>query len=195
MKKCAILLMALWMSGTLNAQTSQPAATDQPSPDGQTVQTSGIPQTAQAAPAPNSMQRRPQTSGIMAKPERYLYAELIGSHLPSYRGDGVIFDFGQTTGAWSYNWLTDEQGRKIRFDSMVEALNYMLRQRWEFVQAYTSGKDNEKTHYLLRIRTEEIPDLLRIQLPSTPDGSDFAPEESAEEPAPAHTEQPAGSER
>lgn len=112
-----------------------------------------------------------RSGSVMAKPVHYLYAELIGSHLPSHKKGGVIFDFGQATAAWSYNWVTDEQGRKIRFDSMVEALNYMIRQRWEFVQAYSSGSDSEYVHYLLRIRAEDIPESLRKQLPPVPDGA------------------------
>lgn len=115
-----------------------------------------------AAPAPGA---------IMAKSPRYLYAELIGSHLPSNKGCKVILDFGQKTEAWNYNWITDSRDRNIRFNSMVEALNYMIRQKWEFVQAYTSGADNDNTHYLLRIRTEEIPAEIRKALPSAPTGT------------------------
>ncbi len=186
MKKSAILLLGLLMSVTLTAQPSQPATTAQRPTGGQIA---AGPQTSEAARTPSAPQRRPQTGAMMAKPEHYLYAELIGDHLPQYNGSKIIFDFGQATDAWSYNWLTDEQGRKIRFDSMVEALNYMIRQRWEFVQAYTSGEENEYTHYLLRIRAEEIPEHLRTQLPPVPDGTDADPEESAAEQAPANAEQ------
>lgn len=172
MKKSTLLLLALWMGGTLSAQPTQPAMPNRPPTDGQPARISETTQTPQAATAPAAMQRHPQTGAIMAKPERYLYAELIGSHLPSCKGDGVILDFGQSAAALNCNWITDEKGRKILFNSMVEALNYMIRQRWEFVQAYTSGNDNDKTHYLLRIRTEEIPDRLRSQLPPPPVGTD-----------------------
>ena len=162
------------MGGTLSAQPTQPTMPNRPPTDGQPARISETAQTPQAATAPTAMQRHPQTDAIMAKPERYLYAELIGSHLPSCKGYEVILDFGQSVSAGNCNRITDEKGRRILFNSMVEALNYMIRQRWEFVQAYTSGNDNDKTHYLLRIRTEEIPDRLRPQLPPVPVGTDAA---------------------
>ena len=65
-------------------------------------------------------------ASIEAAIPAYLYCEIIGSHLPSYRGDGVLFDFGQKTEAWAYNWLTDAEGHKLVFGSVVEALNYMV---------------------------------------------------------------------
>lgn len=127
-----------------------------------------------------------RASGVMAKPERYLYAELIGSDRPAYKGYEVIFDFGQATTKWSYNYITDENGLKIRFNSMVEALNYMVRQQWEFVQAYsTLDGDTAYIHYLLRIRVEEIPAALRRQLPPVPNGVSDAGDEATSTPAKA----------
>lgn len=89
-------------------------------------------------------------ASIEAAIPAYLYCEIIGSHLPSYRGDGVLFDFGQKTEAWAYNWLTDAEGHKLVFGSVVEALNYMVSRGWEFVQAYVSGNEHQTTHFLLR---------------------------------------------
>ncbi len=37
-----------------------------------------------------------------AETPEYFYCEIIADHQPSYQGDGVIFDFGQKTEAWSY---------------------------------------------------------------------------------------------
>lgn len=126
---------------------------------------SGMVAAQDVTPAPT-----PDRGALMAKPVRYLYAEIIGDHLPNYKNNKVIIDFGQETKALKNNWLTDTQGRRINFNSTVEALNFMLRQGWEFVQAYTSGPDNDYTHYLLRIRVENIPQEIRAQLPSTPIG-------------------------
>lgn len=99
-----------------------------------------------------------QPASAEAKIPEYFYCEIIGNHLPTYRGDGVLFDFGQKTEAWAYNWLTDTEGRKLVFGSGVEALNYMVSRGWEFVQAYTSGDENRSTHFLLRIATSKLTD-------------------------------------
>lgn len=86
----------------------------------------------------------------------YAYCEIIAGHLPGYRGNGVLFDFGQKTEAWRYNWLEDSEGRQLIFGSKIEALNYMACRGWEFVQAYTSGEENQYIHYLLRIQSTAL---------------------------------------
>lgn len=130
-------------------------------------------QNVEPTPAPN-------TGALMAKPVRYLYAEIIGDHLPNYKTNKVIIDFGQESKVLKNNWICDSKGRRIQFNSTIEALNYMIRQKWEFVQAYTSGPDNDNTHFLLRIRVEEIPDEIRQQLPNTPIGRGTTPAASPE---------------
>lgn len=86
----------------------------------------------------------------------YAYCEIIAGHLPGYLSDGILFDFGQKTEAWRYNWLEDAEGRQLLFASKIEALNYMACRGWEFVQAYTSGEENQNVHYLLRITTSRL---------------------------------------
>ncbi|HMG15895.1 MAG TPA: hypothetical protein VK590_10645 [Saprospiraceae bacterium] len=43
-----------------------------------------------------------------------------------------------------------ETGKDKRFNSMVDTLNYMSNEGWEFVQAFPTKSDNEYIHYLLR---------------------------------------------
>lgn len=114
----------------------------------------------------SSQTATPSTTGVLPLPDAY--CEIICSHLPSYKGDGVLFDFGQKTEAMSYNWLKDAKGRKLIFNSSIEALNYMVRQGWEFVQAYTSGEGNSTTHYLLRTPTSRLTEVQKMALMDKP---------------------------
>ena len=98
------------------------------------------------------------------------------SALPSYRGDGVLFDFGQKTEAWAYNWLTDAEGHKLVFGSVVEALNYMVSRGWEFVQAYVSGNEHQTTHFLLRRASSCLSDTEKRLLLAEPRTHKEAPE-------------------
>lgn len=99
----------------------------------------------------------------------YYYCEIIASHLPTYRDNGVLFDFGQQTGAWKYNYLTDATGNKLLFSSGMDAVNYMGSLGWEFVQAYASGKDSDISHYILRIAPARLATLQQERLLSPPD--------------------------
>ncbi len=92
-----------------------------------------------------------------AVPE-YVYCEIIYHHLPNPWGGSVAFDFGQETGSWRYDLLTDSEGNELLFNSGIQALNYMIGRGWEFVQVYSSGEKNEHIHVLLRIATDKLPE-------------------------------------
>lgn len=105
-----------------------------------------------------------------------VYCEIMANHLPTHRDSGVLFDFGQKTGALKYNYLTDAAGNKLLFNSGIEALNYMVCRGWEFVQAYTSGENNSLTHYLLRIAPARLTAEQRAALPTPPERERPKPE-------------------
>lgn len=84
----------------------------------------------------------------------------------------VKVDFGQGEGMWSSdgNKLVDEAGKDIKFASMIDALNYMSEQGWEYVDSmfFTKGSGNV-IHYLLK---KEVPVAeLKNALPATKNSS------------------------
>ncbi len=51
----------------------------------------------------------------------------------------VSIDFGQSTswlGSMSESRLVDKNGKEIKFNSMIDAMNYMSQFGWRFAQAY-----------------------------------------------------------
>ena len=75
--------------------------------------------------------------------QRY-YCEVKGIEKELSAGLKIIFDFGAKA---SYNiWgdlsgqlkLVDDKGEGIKFNSMVDAANYMVERGWKFQQAYSS---------------------------------------------------------
>lgn len=90
--------------------------------------------------------------------EKYVYALLMGyGSMLSFKVK-IEVDFGQEVDYWSWNnqkILRDETGKAIRFNSMVDAMNYMGSLGWEFVQAYaysTQGMFGQQMvyHYLFK---------------------------------------------
>jgi hypothetical protein len=77
------------------------------------------------------------------------YCEIIGTQRFLSFKVNVEVDFGQSK---SYNekFLVDDKGKKLIFNSMIDALNYMAELGWHFEQAYaiTHNKQNVY-HYLL----------------------------------------------
>lgn len=87
---------------------------------------------------------------------RFIYCELIGAQKFMSTKIMVAIDFGQETGLFEDLRLRDEQTGKVKtFNSMIDALNYMGEDGWEFVQAYiaTSGESNVY-HWLLKKRKQ-----------------------------------------
>jgi len=70
----------------------------------------------------------------------------------------IQVDFGQEWSFWKdKRSLKDETGKRIEFNSVIDALNYMAADGWEFVNAYaiTVGQQNVYHYVMKRFLTEE----------------------------------------
>src|SRR5690606_9177419 len=70
----------------------------------------------------------------------------------------IQIDVGQEWSFWKdKRSLRDESGKRIEFNSVIDALNYMASDGWEFVNAYaiTVGNQNVYHYVLKRDLTEE----------------------------------------
>ncbi len=83
--------------------------------------------------------------------ESRVYCELVGSSGMFSSKVKVTVDFGQETSFWKGDkdqQLVDSEGKDIKFNSMVDAMNFMGKNGWKFVQAYTIG--DGKNGYVYR---------------------------------------------
>ena len=80
------------------------------------------------------------------------YCELVGTQ--NLLGKTIVsIDFGQVS-LFSDNRMVDENGNVLKFNSMVDAMNYMGALGWEFEQAYVVTHNYGKSatnvyHWLL----------------------------------------------
>lgn len=65
-------------------------------------------------------------------------------------------DSGEHMSMWKDNRVRDDQTGKLKlFNSMVDAMNYIGEDGWEFVQAYVvTGSNGSVYHWLLKKRIE-----------------------------------------
>ena len=87
---------------------------------------------------------------------KYVYCELVGMQKLLSTKVNVSVDYGEETRLFQDTRMRDEQTGKVRsFNSMVDALNYMGNNGWEFVQAYvvTNGQQNVY-RWLLKMKVE-----------------------------------------
>lgn len=87
------------------------------------------------------------------EPTQRVYAELLGTgtnFLNLNKNVKVSVDLGQFQSVTKAYTLLDENGKDIKFNSMVAAMNYMGERGWKFVQAYVVTVSNQNVlHWLL----------------------------------------------
>lgn len=87
---------------------------------------------------------------------KFIYCEMVGTRKFLSTKVTIVLDFGESRNIWKDNRLKDElTGKAQSFNSMVDALNYMGENGWEFAQAYvvTIGQQNVY-HWLLKKRKD-----------------------------------------
>lgn len=88
----------------------------------------------------------------------YVYCQIIQSGSAKDNKIQVRVDYGQEIISKQYNLITSPNGRSpLKFNSMIDALNYMSEQGWEFVQAYVTIFDSgngSTIHWILKKRKE-----------------------------------------
>lgn len=90
-------------------------------------------------------------------PGGFVYCQLVGTANFTMTKVTVEIDFGQARKVFERNKrLLDENGKPIKFNSMVDAMNYMGSMGWEFVQAYVVTVNNSNVyHWLLKKKLKE----------------------------------------
>ena len=79
------------------------------------------------------------------KKEEQSEIEIVGYSKPFSKKVNVEVDFGQVRNFYDFNrFLVDKQtGKIIKFNSMVDAMNYLGRLGWDFEQAYVAPEVNK----------------------------------------------------
>lgn len=88
---------------------------------------------------------------ILSHAQGRTYCELVGAQ--NLLGKTIVsVDFGQVS-LFSDNRMVDENGDVLKFNSMIDAMNYMGALGWEFEQAYVVthnyGKSSSNVYHWL----------------------------------------------
>lgn len=89
----------------------------------------------------------------------YAFCELVGTSNLIGTKVTVSIDFGQKRGFFQSNVLLDENGKAVKFNSMIDAMNSMGAKGWEFVQAFVVTMSSQNVyHYVLKkqVTPEEL---------------------------------------
>lgn len=89
------------------------------------------------------------------------YIQIVGTSRLFSTKVNIQIDFGQRNKVFfsKDTRIVDENGKNVIFNSMIDALNFMSKTGYEFVQAYAFAVGNENVyHYLMKKSKEERKD-------------------------------------
>ena len=98
-------------------------------------------------------------NGVPLKDINAEYVQIMGAPVLLKNKLRILIDFGQFSRSLSTKdqVIVDSEGKRMQFNSMIEALNFMSANGYEFVQAYgVSISNNEIEHYYLLRKKKEI---------------------------------------
>jgi len=81
------------------------------------------------------------------------FMQIVGTSKPLSTKLTIEIDFGQENKFWSAKDLQvkDENGKFMVFNSMIDALNFMSKNGYDFINAHTISIGNQNVyHYLLK---------------------------------------------
>lgn len=89
---------------------------------------------------------------------RFVYAEIVGESRFLSNKVTVSIDYGQATSFFENTKVKNEDGSNRKFNSMVDAMNYMGALGWEFQQAYVVTTSQQNVyHWLMRKNFTDLP--------------------------------------
>ena len=90
---------------------------------------------------------------VMGQDTHRVYCEIVGTEKFLSSKVTIEVDFGQQRSVWTngryYKTLVDENGKKLEFQSMVDAMNYMGTLGWKFEQAYVVTVNKQNVYHWL----------------------------------------------
>ena len=87
----------------------------------------------------------------------FIYCEIVGTQKFMSNKVSIEMDYGQAAKFGESKKLRGDDGKPVVFNSMVDAMNMMGAQGWEFVQAYVVTAQNQNVyHWLLKYSTANL---------------------------------------
>ena len=78
---------------------------------------------------------------------KYKYCEVVGTQGFLSRKVSIVIDYGEETSFWADRRLKDQSGNVIKFNSMIDVVNYMSSKGWDWDKAFPVSTNNSLVYH------------------------------------------------
>lgn len=79
------------------------------------------------------------------------YAEIVATPRLLSNKVTISIDYGEERSIWKDSRLKNDEGKAVKFNTVIDALNYMGREGWKLVNAFPINKGSEQVyHYVFK---------------------------------------------
>lgn len=93
--------------------------------------------------------------GVNINDQNISYCQLIGINRTSLIATRVWIDYGQPkfiANSFNLQAISSEERKAIKFNSVMDALNFMIRNGWELVTSNITSSDDDPVMYVYLLR-------------------------------------------
>lgn len=82
------------------------------------------------------------------------YCQIVGTEVPLSNKVSIAIDYGQERKMLKNQAIKGKDGKAMQFDSMIDTLNFMQKNGWDFVSTYTATLGSSEVYYFLLKRAD-----------------------------------------
>jgi hypothetical protein len=96
-------------------------------------------------------------NGVLIKDIEVQYIQIVGTAQVTSNRVSIEIDFGQLNKVFSSKdtQVKDENGKLMKFNSMIDALNFFSKHGYKFVNAYAITTNNQNVYHYIMEKNKE----------------------------------------
>lgn len=106
-----------------------------------------------------SVQAQVFVDGVNINDQDITYCQIIGNNRSGIMGTRIWIDFGQPKFAANYynqQQISGQDRRRINFNSVIDALNFVTRNGWELVSSHVTSTEGSSDTFVYLLRKRPI---------------------------------------
>ena len=96
-------------------------------------------------------------TNIVYSQQREIYCDVLASQLTPFSKVHIAIDFGESK--WRES-VVDENGKSMKFNSVIDALNYMAKNGWHLHSTMLLSEQNSSVYHYIMVKNIDVKDII-----------------------------------